>query len=192
MKGRHAACLFFAVFWVGCSQFLGISDKRIQSAPKEVHRSSEVFAQGMKLLRNKDFRGLQAILDARETALFKTKESSSPELACVWLLRGLSYMDEQNPLCDMDKAYGYIRLAQSDPGIVGGVAEVLLGRLQALGRQEILLVELNKKLDKAALREAKGLEELSKCKGKIHRLQSELEALRRLDEKRRSLRDSSP
>jgi hypothetical protein len=192
MKIRHATALFLAVLGVGCSRFPGMSGKELPRVPQETRRASPVFAQGMKLLRNKDFHGLQAFLDAKEAALFKEKEPSSSKLADVWLLRGLSYMDEQNPLGDMDKAYAYIRIAQSDPGVIGGIAEVLLGRLQALSRQEILLVELNKKLDKAGMREAKALEELSKCKGRIRRLQSELEALRRLDEKQRSLRESGP
>jgi hypothetical protein len=169
-----------------------MSGKELPRVPQETRRASPVFAQGMKLLRNKDFHGLQAFLDAKEAALFKEKEPSSSKLAEVWLLRGLIYMDEQNPLGDMDKAYAYISIAQSDPGVIGGIAEVFLGRLQALSRQEILLVELNKKLDKAGMREAKALEGLSKCKGRIRMLQSELEALRRLDEKQRSLRESGP
>jgi hypothetical protein len=192
MKVRHAATLFLAVLGVGCSLFTGIRGKELPSVLQETRRASPVLVQGMKLLRNNDFHGLQAFLDAKEAALLKEKEPSSPKLADLWLLRGLSYMDEQNPLGDMDKAYVYIKLAQSDPGVIGGVAEVLLGRLQALSRQEILLVELDKKLDTAGMREAKALEELSKCKGRIRRLQSELEALRRLDEKQRSLRESGP
>jgi hypothetical protein len=145
----------------------------------------------MEFLRRKDFSQLWAFLDAQEISMIQAGKAT-PGLAQVWLIRAMGYMDEENPLYDLDKAYGYLRLAQSDPSTVGTIASVLLERLEDINRQAILVGELNKKLDEAQAKEARAQEEASRCQEQVRRLQSELDALRRLDEKQRSLRELRP
>ena len=184
--------LALGVLCFGCSSLPGAGKGKATGVHKEVRRSpASVLIRGMELLRKKDFSELWAFLDAQEISMIQAGGTSS-ELAQVWLVRAMGYMDEENPLYDLDKAYGYLRLAQSDSSAVGTIASVLLERLQDINRQSILVGELNKKLDEAQAREAKALEEASRCQERVRRLQNELNTLRRLDEKQRSLKEPRP
>lgn len=184
--------LALGVLCFGCSSLPGTVKGKATGVHKEAHHSpASVLIRGMELLRKKDFSELWAFLDAQEISMIQAGGTSS-ELAQVWLVRAMGYMDEENPLYDLDKAYGYLRLAQSDPSAVGTVASVLLERLQDINRQSILVGELNKKLDEAQAREAKALEEASRCQERVRRLQNELNALRMLDEKQRSVKEPRP
>lgn len=192
MKALWAVLILWTSVCLGCASLPKKEKEKAAVVRKEASlTSSSVLAQGMELLRKKDFSGLQAFLDAQEISMIQAGEST-PELAQVWLIRAMSYMDEENPLYDLDKANGYLRLAQSNPSAVGTIASVLLERVQDINRQAILVGELNKQLDEAKSRATRAQEEALRCQERLRRLQSELDALRRLDEKQRSLKEIRP